>query len=155
MTSDSVSQIVNFLQISERWGTGGQPTPGQIKHLGPAGYRVVVNLAMPESPEALTGEDALVTSQGLTYIHLPVPWEAPTVAHLKQFFGLMDLYHEDKVFVHCIRNMRVAVFMFLYRVCHLNGAMEEARSDMLRIWHPHGAWQRLIQTMIGEDVFWL
>jgi protein tyrosine phosphatase (PTP) superfamily phosphohydrolase (DUF442 family) len=151
MILGTVSHIQNFLEIPPDLGTGGQPTESQIMALGAAGYTMVINLAMPQSEEALVNEDFLVTAQGITYVHLPVPWEAPTQDHVLRFFDLMACNRDGKTFVHCMRNMRVAAFVFLYRTCRRGVPVDEARKDLLKVWRPHGVWRRLIVEMAGEE----
>ncbi|MGC9350157.1 MAG: protein tyrosine phosphatase family protein [Anaerolineae bacterium] len=146
-----VSSIQNFLEIPPDLGTGGQPTESQLSNLGAAGYTMVINLAMPQSEEALVNEDFLVTAQGIDYVHLPVTWEAPAQDHVLKFFDLVDCNRGGKTFVHCIRNMRVAVFVYLYRTCRREVPAEAAREDLLKIWRPRGTWRRLIVDMVGED----
>jgi protein tyrosine phosphatase (PTP) superfamily phosphohydrolase (DUF442 family) len=153
MSRGGVESITNFLEIYDWLGTGGQPDPSQIAALGAAGYDVVINLAMPDSRQALVTEGALVAQEGMVYVHLAIPWEAPTPAHVDRFFGLMDLYQDDKVFVHCIKNMRVAVLVFAYRVCRLHVPVPLAKEDMLKIWHPHGRWHDLMIATLAEFGF--
>lgn len=149
--SERVTNLVrNYVEISDRLGTGGQPQPVAFAALAAAGYQVVINLAMPYSEDALPDEDWLVTEQGMSYVHLPVPWERPTRAHLAQFFALLELFQRERVFVHCIMNMRVAVFVYLYRVCRLREDPDVAQATMLSIWHPYDAWQSLIETTLND-----
>jgi protein tyrosine phosphatase (PTP) superfamily phosphohydrolase (DUF442 family) len=149
--SERVTSLVRtYVEISDRLGTGGQPKHVAFAALAAAGYQVVINLAMPHSEEAVPNEDWLVTEQGMSYVHLPVPWEKPTRAHLVQFFALMDAFQLERVFVHCIMNMRVAVFVYLYRVCRLMEDPDVARAAMLSIWQPYDAWQSLIETALND-----
>jgi protein tyrosine phosphatase (PTP) superfamily phosphohydrolase (DUF442 family) len=150
MRQPELKAITNFLEISDRLGTGGQPTSSQIPALATAGYQIVINLAMPDSRQALADEDALVTQEAMIYVHLPIPWEAPTPTHVSRFFDLMDLYAEDKVFVHCIKNMRVSAMVFVYRVCRLDMPVSVAETDMLRVWRPHGLWRHLIVSTLAD-----
>ncbi|MBN1248892.1 MAG: protein tyrosine phosphatase family protein [Anaerolineae bacterium] len=142
--------IVSFLEITDQLGTGGQPTLSQFADLRSAGYEIVINLAMPDAHEALVNEGALVAQAGMIYVHLAIPWEAPTRVHVARFFDLMDLYQQDKVFVHCIKNMRVAVLVFAYRVCRLGTPISVAKQALLRIWHPHGAWLNLLANTLAD-----
>lgn len=144
----ALNDICNYLQISERLGTGGQPQRAQFSALAGAGYRVVINLAVSTSPNAVPDEDSLVTEHGMRYYHLPVPWESPTLAHVAQFFALMDIHSRERVFVHCVKNMRVAVFVFLYRVCREGIPVAVAQADMVRIWQPEGVWRDLLDTAL-------
>ena len=72
MVEPTIAAIPNFLQLSETVATAGQPTEAQITAIQAAGYRVVINLALPTSTNALPNEQALVEALGMTYIHIPV-----------------------------------------------------------------------------------
>lgn len=150
MTLSALSEIDNYLEISERLGTGGQPRADQFAAVADAGYDVVINLAMPGHADAPVDEDWLVAMSGLVYVHLPVPWEAPELNHLARFFATMEIYREHRVFVHCIKNMRVAVFIFLYRVCRQGVPISVAEADMYKIWHPDGVWRSLIDAALSD-----
>lgn len=152
MSEQGINSIINYLEISELLGTGGQPEPWAYGPLAAAGYQVVINLGMPHSEEAVPNEDWLVTEQGMTYIHLPVPWEKPTAEHLARFFALMEAFSGERIFVHCIMNMRVSVFVYLYRVCCEGMAPEVAQAAMLRIWEPYDQWQSLIEAVLKDGV---
>jgi protein tyrosine phosphatase (PTP) superfamily phosphohydrolase (DUF442 family) len=149
MVADIVARIENYLEISERLGTGGQPRPEAFAALAAAGYEVVINLAMPNTPEAALEEDWLVTQAGMVYVHLPVVWEAPDPAAVDHFCDLMDFYRERKIFVHCIKNMRVSAFLYIYRVCRQHVVRAEAARDLYCIWRPYGVWQQLIDAALG------
>src|SRR5262249_18539955 len=51
--SDALADIRNFLALDADLGTAGQPTEEQYPAIAAAGYRTVVNLALPTSPGAL------------------------------------------------------------------------------------------------------
>ncbi|UCC65817.1 MAG: protein tyrosine phosphatase family protein [Anaerolineae bacterium] len=142
--------ILNYLPISETIGTAGQPTEAQFAAIGAAGYEVVVNLAMPDSSNALPNEGELIVEQGMDYVRIPVVWDAPTMADLARFFAVMEGYRDKKVFVHCVVNMRVSVFVLLYRVLCLGVPLGEARKDMLRIWEPNEVWQSFMEDVLSE-----
>jgi protein tyrosine phosphatase (PTP) superfamily phosphohydrolase (DUF442 family) len=149
MRAQFASHIENYLEISDQLGTGGQPRREDFAALAADGYEVVINLAMPGTGDGLPEEDWLVTELGMLYVHLPVVWEAPDPAMLAHFCDVMDLYSDNKVFVHCIKNMRVAAFVFVYRVCRRGVDRVEAEIDLHRIWHPHGVWRRLVETALA------
>ncbi|MFP6853638.1 MAG: hypothetical protein VB939_10550, partial [Pseudomonadales bacterium] len=85
---DKLETILNFHLITNTIGTAGQPTKTQFEDIKNANFSVVVNLAMPDSPNALPDEGMVVSSLDITYIHIPVPWDAPSVSHVKKFFGV-------------------------------------------------------------------
>lgn len=140
-----MQDILNFLVISDRLGTAGQPGRGQFAAVAAAGYEAVVNLAMSNSTGALADEAGLVREQGMAYVHIPVVWEEPTLADLERFLAVMDRFRDKKVFVHCAMNMRVSCFVLLYRVLRLGVNLEEAWRAMLKIWQPDPVWSSFIE----------
>jgi protein tyrosine phosphatase (PTP) superfamily phosphohydrolase (DUF442 family) len=152
VSEQRINSILNYLEVSKQLGTGGQPQSSAFASLAAAGYQVVINLGMPHSEEAVSDEDWLVTEQGMTYVHLPVPWEKPTAEHVARFFAMMEVFGDKRIFVHCIMNMRVSVFVYLYRVCREGIAPEVAQATMLRIWEPSEQWQSLIEAVLDDGV---
>jgi protein tyrosine phosphatase (PTP) superfamily phosphohydrolase (DUF442 family) len=142
--------IPAFLQISERLGTAGQPAPEQFAVIAAAGYEALVNLAMPDSTNALPNEAELAREQGLEYVHIPVVWEAPTLADLERFLTVMEFYQGRKVLVHCAMNMRVSCFVLLYRVLKEGVSLEKAMEAMHRIWQPDEVWQAFIERSLAD-----
>ena len=145
-----LSDIYNFLPIDERWATAGQPTAPQFAAIAQAGYEVVINLGMPDSPRAIADEAPLVTAQGLDYIAIPVVWDAPTTENLTEFFAAMTANAEKKRFVHCIANMRVSAFTFLYRVLVQEVPVAEARQTLHQIWEPNPIWRQFIDEQLAH-----
>jgi protein tyrosine phosphatase (PTP) superfamily phosphohydrolase (DUF442 family) len=145
-----IEDVMNYLSISDAIGTAGQPTASQFAAIRAAGYDIVVNLAMPDSSKALPNEQRLVAEQGMLYVHIPVVWEHPTAQNLEQFFDLMARCRGRRVFVHCAMNMRVSVFVFLYRAVWLGVSPDEAYKDILRIWQPNPVWQRFLDESLVE-----
>ena len=143
------NDLCNFLSLG-RIGTAGQPTEEQFAAVKAAGYRVVVNLALPTSTNALPDEAERVAALGITYVHIPVIWESPTLQDLEEFFAVMERYREEKVFVHCALNMRVSAFFFLYRVIRLGVPQDEAREALLQIWQPDDVWSRFIGQALAH-----
>jgi hypothetical protein len=40
----------------------------------------VINLAMPNSENAIPEEGYIVTARSMTYVHIPVPFDAPMLS---------------------------------------------------------------------------
>ena len=150
MASSSLSTIYNMLPLADDLGTSGQPTSAQLAAIKEAGYEVVINLATGKTPRDLPNEADVVAAQGMEYIHIPVLWENPTVADLGRFFEVMDATQDKKRFVHCIANMRVSAFMFLYRVLRQGMPVEEARATMAKIWEPNPIWHKFINDALAR-----
>ncbi len=150
MSEPQLAEIYNFLSIDERWATAGQPTAEQIPAIKQAGYEVVINLGMPDSPRAVMNEAKLVVAEGLIYVPIPVIWEAPTTEDLEKFFQAMVVNEDKKRFVHCIANMRVSAFTFLYRVLKQGVPITEARQTLHQIWEPNPIWQAFITEQLAK-----
>jgi protein tyrosine phosphatase (PTP) superfamily phosphohydrolase (DUF442 family) len=148
LDSTQLSNIYNMLSITDNLGTSGQPTSAQLAAIKEAGYEVVINLAMGTTPRDLPNEADVVAAQGMEYIHIPVVWDNPTEADLLRFFEVMDATQDKKRFVHCIANMRVSAFLFLYRVLRQGMPLEAARATMAQIWEPNPIWQKFINAAL-------
>ncbi len=146
-----LEDIYNFVQLSARIATAGQPTINQYPAIANAGYQTVINLALKESPNALPDEDAIATNLGLEYIHIPVLWEAPTLDNFQEFATVMKAHEDKKIFVHCAANMRVSAFMYLYRQMFDRVNEETARADLAKIWQPNEIWQNFIDSMTNAQ----
>lgn len=143
-----IEHIYNYLKLSDSLATAGQPTEAQLSLIKESGYQVVVNLALPESPNALPHEQAIVESLGMQYIHIPVVWENPTLENVDRFFSVMEAIANQPVFIHCAANMRVSAFMYLYYRIHEGMSDEQAKRDLHRIWTPNDTWQEFIKQVI-------
>lgn len=148
MSTIQIEEIYNFLKLSDAIATAGQPTEAQFSAIKESGYQVVVNLALPESTNALPNEKAIVESLGMQYNHIPVVWEHPTLEDIARFFNIMAANVEQPVFVHCAANMRVSAFMYLYRRICDRMTEQQAKQYLEQIWTPNETWQKFIQQVI-------
>jgi len=146
----SLEDITNFIEISGQLGSAGQPTRAQFSEVQVAGYQVVINLAMPDSPGAIADESSLVRGLGLEYIHIPVVWTAPHDQDLDAFMETMRQARGKKVFAHCALNMRVSSFIYIYRVVVLGAVADEAWWDVLSVWQPDETWQNFIDQAMNR-----
>ena len=145
----SLEQIYNFIQISEALATSGQPTEAQMSEIAAAGYKVIVNLALPTSDNALKDEAATVNALGMTYHHIPVVWEAPRLSDFERFVPLMDSLAGQKVFLHCAANYRVSMFTALYAEKRWGWTRAQADAHIRRIWEPDEIWAKFIVSVRG------
>jgi uncharacterized protein (TIGR01244 family) len=148
--SHELDSIFNFLKISERLATAGQPTQEQYAAIQTAGYPVVINLALSNSANALLDEGAIAQSLNLQYIHIPVVWENPTLEDFARFVQAMQENADTPVFVHCAANMRVSAFMYLYRRIYEGMSAEEAQQNLHKIWTPNETWQAFIDLVLSH-----
>lgn len=135
-----------FLRISDRLATSGQIAYDTIPEIKKEGFDVVVNLA-PARKERNGEEGFRVTEEGMTYVQIPVDWQNPSLRDLDLFFDVMKANQDRKVYVHCFANMRVSVFVYLYRTLKLGVSEAEARADLAKIWDPatEPQWERFIE----------
>lgn len=143
----TLTDIYNFILISETLATAGQPTEAQMSEIAASGYRVVVNLAVGTSTDALADEAAIVRTLGMAYHHIPVVWEAPQKADFDQFCTLMDSLAGQKVFVHCVANYRVSMFIALYAEKRWGWPRAQADAHIRRMWEPDEVWAPFIESI--------
>ena len=137
-----------FIALSPQLSTSGQPNIAQLLQLGSAGYRWVINLGLHDTDYAVQNEADLLHQQGIGYIHIPVPFDAPQLRHYRQFTRALQSVGNEKVLVHCARNMRVSTFAALYRVKEHNYPLDQAWFDIREIWEPDEVWARFIARVI-------
>jgi protein tyrosine phosphatase (PTP) superfamily phosphohydrolase (DUF442 family) len=131
--------------------TSGQPSVAQLGSVAEAGFTTVINLALHDDPRySLPDEPGTVQSLGLSYVHIPVQFSAPTEAKLLEFFAAMDAHRGEKIWVHCAANMRVSAFLGLYRVIKQGWENEPAFELMHSLWQPNEGWSSFITEMIAR-----
>ncbi|MBP5972264.1 protein tyrosine phosphatase family protein [Brasilonema sp. CT11] len=150
---NKIEDIYNYIKISDLIATSGQPTTKEFSAIQQAGYQIVVNLALPESTNALPEEKQIVESQGMQYVHIPVVWEKPTIENVNDFFSVMEANTQKKVFVHCIANKRVSAFIYLYYRLHEHMSEEDAKKELHKIWVPNEIWQNFMEQVIKNSDF--
>lgn len=138
----ALTDILNYLPISEQLATAGQPTPEQFALLRDAGFELVINLAPSDASNAIPAEAEIVAAQGMRYVHIPVDWQQPQLDDLSRFFEAMEQGRRQKVFVHCAMNLRVSSFVYLYRVLRDNVPEPEAALPLNEIWGRVAAYAR-------------
>jgi len=141
-----LSEIYSFRAVGDRLGTAGQPTQAQFPMIRESGFKAVINLALPTSDNAIANEGSIVTGLGMSYVHIPVDFKAPTSQDFQAFCRVMEAFDDRPVFVHCAANMRVSAFVFLYRVMFRRIAVTEAERDLHAIWQPDEIWSRFIRA---------
>jgi protein tyrosine phosphatase (PTP) superfamily phosphohydrolase (DUF442 family) len=146
-----ITDIRNFVAVSERLATGGQPSEQQVRELSAAGFEVIVNLGLLDPRYCLTDEAGLVESLGVSYHHVPVDFTAPQADDLEKFFDVMDSSSDKKVFVHCAANYRVSSFVALYGQAKLGWSGTEADGHIRRVWQPNETWAAFIEKCRRHD----
>jgi protein tyrosine phosphatase (PTP) superfamily phosphohydrolase (DUF442 family) len=140
--------ICNYRRLDSRLATAGQPSTEQFAGIGKA-FDVVINLALPDSPNAIPNEADMAKRHGLGYIHIPVDFKKPTLDDLQRFFACMAENDGKRVFVHCALNWRVSAFLFLYRVIVQQLPVAQALTEMHAIWTPDATWREFINQALA------
>ena len=144
---------VNYVAVSERIHTAGQPNAETLAGLGQRGFELVVNLAPPTAPDAVADEGKLLAAAGAEYVNIPVNWQQPTSADFERFSEVMNGARDKKVLVHCQLNMRASAFTFLYRVVHEDVAPEAAFAGLSQVWVPRDQWADFVHaTLAAHDI---
>ena len=151
MDDPQLAEIYNYRRIDDTLATSGQPSVAQLSAVARAGFEVVVNLALHDDPRySLPDETGAVTALGMTYVHIPVQFTAPTERDLLAFFDAMDRHQGRRVLVHCAANKRVTAFLGLYRVLRLNWETGPAFAPMNDVWEPTPVWASFIEAMLAK-----
>lgn len=140
----NLESIRNFMKISESIASSGQPEEHEFKHIAAADYEVVLNLAMPNSNDAIPDEGNIVTARKMTYVHIPVPFEAPTIVHLRTFLAVMDAFKGQKIWVHCVLNYRASAFLYHYMRVSQSVSPGDADKAIHPSWKPNDVWERFM-----------
>ncbi|MEA1618492.1 sulfur transferase domain-containing protein [Erythrobacter sp. T5W1-R] len=126
--------IRNWQRRPDGITTSGKLEAHDPPRLAAIGVRHVGNLALDSHPEALAQEAALLAAEGIAYTHIPVPFDAPTPAHVAALAEALAA-HPSPHHVHCIMNWRVTAFLYL--LDRAGGVPEpEARARMAKVWNP-------------------
>ncbi len=139
-----------FLEVSPQLLTSGQVAPADFARLAKNGVEVVINLAAPGSHGYNPDEAWFCLGNGLQYVHLPVVFGAPQIGDFETFAAIMGAQKDRTVLVHCAANMRVAAFVYAYRVKFEGENEAVARARMEEIWAPHGVWSALLDEIFSE-----
>ena len=150
-SSAELAEIRNYKEYSPGFASAGQPTEEQLHAVSDAGFEQVVYIAMSNSRSAVAGEDAIVKELGMDYVHIPVIWDAPTVADFYAFASIMQRDPDAKTLLHCAANYRASAFAFLYRVIYEGVPVVAAKADMNEIWAPNETWRDLIFEILADN----
>ncbi len=142
--SSELEAIKNFRPISARLATAGQPTAEQVEVIARAGFRTLVNLALPTSDGALIDEARVAMRHGLEYLHFPLDFKEPELATALEFLRALRSRASQPVFVHCVMNYRVSALVYAHRVAVLGDDVGKARRALLSVWEPSEVWRRIM-----------
>jgi len=143
-----MKNILNYIKVSDTISTSGQPSKKQFKQIAKEGFEVVINLGLNTHPEALKEEDKIVSKNGMIYFHIPISWEEPEVERLNFFLILLESLERQnkKVFIHCIKNYRVSVFIYRYKKDILK--QKDAKLVAPKEYKPNKVWEKVLKAKI-------
>lgn len=151
MENARVTDIHNYMRVDETLATSGQPSEAGLGAVARDGVEVVINLALHDDPRySLPDEAAAVKSLGMTYVHIPVQFDAPTEENLLAFFAAMENHRGKRLLVHCAANKRVTAFLGLYRVIRQSWEIKPAFAPMKEVWEPNEVWAPFISAMLAK-----
>ncbi|MBL4659870.1 MAG: histidine phosphatase family protein [Alcanivoracaceae bacterium] len=146
-----VENGVNYVKVSDRIDTSGQPPRELLQRIGHKKYDLIINLAPPQSHGSIMDEGGLVAQTGTRYMNIPVDWENPAQKDFEAFSHVLNGPDADKVLVHCQINMRGSLFTFLYRVVHEKIDPAIAHEKMALVWAPSDQWQKFAQSILDKN----
>jgi protein tyrosine phosphatase (PTP) superfamily phosphohydrolase (DUF442 family) len=138
----------NVRVISPLLVTAGQPDRASLQRLRAEGYAAVISLAPGNTPDAVPDQAQILAAQGVEFVHIPIPWQAPEARHLDAMAAAMQRLEGKKVLVHCQMNMRASAVTFLYRTIYGKEDPARAWGDVKPLWTPTNQWAEFIDGQL-------
>ncbi len=149
-----VPAVQRFHSYTPSLAAAGQPARAQFAAIAAAGYKVVINVASPDSnPDAIRDEKQLVEAAGMEYFHMPLKWEKPDVNQVVEAVNLLESLGGKPVLVHCYVNSRASLVAYLHRTMRGGAPEADEKQTLTRIWKQNRGyefenspqWQLLIE----------
>jgi protein tyrosine phosphatase (PTP) superfamily phosphohydrolase (DUF442 family) len=140
----------NVVIIDRGIVTSGQPTAESLATLRAEGFEAVIYLAPASVGDAVKEEPTILARQGIEFVHVPIPFTAPTESHFDAVSAALDRLKGKKILIHCQVNMRASTMVFLYRVLHRKEAPAAAYDAVTQVWTPQGPWKQLAQGLLDK-----
>ena len=147
-----MQKILNCIKINELIVTSGQPKVEEFEIIAKDGFEVVINLSMYKTSNSIENENKIVTDLNMSYFHIPVNFENPTLSDLKLFLNILQALGANKVWIHCSKNYRVSAFMYVYHKYILKSPFENIDLSIFEEWSPPKIWQDLMKVDY-EDLY--
>ena len=147
-----MKKILNYVKINELISTSGQLKIEELELIANEGFEVVINLSMYKTSNSIENEDKIVTDLNMSYFHIPVNFENPTLSDLKLFLNILQALGANKVWIHCSKNYRVSAFMYVYHKYILKSPFENIDLSIFEEWSPSKIWQDLMKVDY-EDLY--
>ena len=141
----------NVVEIDAKLVTSGQPSAQALAALRKEGFEAVIYLAPFSVSDAVKEEPVILAEQGIEFIHIPIPFGAPTEAHFQAISATLDRLKDKRILVHCQVNMRASTMVFLYRVLQRKESPSVAYESVTRVWSPQGPWKVMAQSLLQKN----
>ncbi|MBU0923785.1 protein tyrosine phosphatase family protein [bacterium] len=145
-----MQKILNYIKINELIATSGQPKVEEFEIIANEGFEVVINLSVYKTSNSIENENKIVTDLNMSYFHIPVNFENPSLSDLKLFLNVLQSLGANKVWIHCSKNYRVTAFMYVYHKYILNTPFENVDLSIFDIWSPTLPWQTLMKVSLDD-----
>jgi protein tyrosine phosphatase (PTP) superfamily phosphohydrolase (DUF442 family) len=140
----------NIVPIDLQLVTSGQPTRASLVMLRRFGFEAVIYLAPGSVPDAIADESAILSGQGIEFVHIPIPFSKPEESHFIAVSDALKRMKGKKVLVHCQVNMRASSMVFLHRVIAEGQDASKAYEQVAAVWSPQGSWRALLQAQLKK-----
>ena len=145
---NKLCEISNFHYVHDHLFASAQPSEEQLLTIKEYGVSTIINLALTDSDPHLKLEDRICLELGLSYIHIPILWDAPSVEQCLLILDLIDhLIQEQIVWIHCAKSYRVSCLIYLYRQYYMNIDIATAHEELHKIWEPNETWTGLMHAV--------
>jgi protein tyrosine phosphatase (PTP) superfamily phosphohydrolase (DUF442 family) len=137
----------NFQQNSDLISSSGIMSELCLEQLSEQGYQLVINLLPASDQRAISDEQQIIESQGISYSFIPVDFKAPKQSDYQQFDNVLSQHLDKKVHIHCAANYRASAFYAVFAYQHSLWPKQRAEQFILDIWQPneHAVWQLFLQ----------
>ncbi len=149
---DRLYEIQDLMEVTARITTAGQPDLVQLEAVADQGYHLVINLGQSDADRSATNEAQWVEQLGITYMHIPVEFAAPSLQDFTRFLNTMNLHQEGRCFVHGSGNKRASVFVALYLAIANELTTEEAWLHINSVWEPDLIWTNFFHEVLKAYV---
>ena len=139
-----MKDILNYIKVNKNIATSGLLSKKDIQKISKKGFDVIINLSVDDD-RSLAHEAKIVSKNGMVYIHIPISWTKPQIDRMNLFFHILDgfMKEDKKVFIHCMKNYRVSVFMYLYK----RDVLKEKKVKLIAPsdYKPTKVWRKLLK----------
>jgi len=149
--ASDATEAPNVVPIDARLVTSGQPSAKGLRTLRDRGFEAVIYLAPSTVQDAVAEEPRILEAQGIEFVHIPIPFNAPDESHFLAVAEALRRLRERKVLVHCQVNLRASSMVFLYRAIVEKQDPARAYEAVARVWSPEGPWKSLIATELRKN----